>query len=365
MVARPTAAPLWIGGAVCQRLSRSVDAWENRSVISRILPNEIRDCNVERLAGFFRKEREMLANLAPPGRDNPTIVLLTPGPHNETYFEHAYLARHLGLPLVEGADLTVRERRVFLKTLEGLEPVDVILRRVDDSFCDPLELCGDSFLGVAGLVEATRAGRVTLANSLGAGLMESPAFFPFLPGLCRHLLGEDLLLPSVATWWCGQGKELRHVIEHLDELVVRPAFGPPSRPSGFGGRVGKIARVKLIEAIQAHPREFAGQERIVPSRAPVWMENRFEARSVVLRTYVAQDGGSVAVLPGGLTRVSKSDKSNALRQRRTSAPATRHRLAQPGRSRAGLRSGPRGNPAMGECEGPVPRRSFRPNSRSS
>src|SRR6185369_13814685 len=129
--------------------------------------------------------------------DHPRAVLLTPGPYNETYFEHAYLARYLGFSLVEGSDLTVRDRRVFLKTVEGLQPVDVIFRRVDDSFCDPLELRGDSFLGVSGLVEATRAGTVTVANALGAGLMQSPAFLAFLPSLCRHLLGEELLLPCV------------------------------------------------------------------------------------------------------------------------------------------------------------------------
>ena len=145
-----------------------------------------------------------MAALGPRGRSQPKVVLLTPGPYNETYFEHAYLARYLGFTLVEGGDLTVRDRRVFIKTLEGLEPVDVIFRRLDDSFCDPLELRGDSSLGVAGLVEAARAGNVAVANALGSGVIETAAILPFLPGLCRHLLGEELMLPSVATWWCGQ-----------------------------------------------------------------------------------------------------------------------------------------------------------------
>jgi hypothetical protein len=184
----------------------------------------------------------MLFKLAPPGRHHPTIVLLTPGPHNETYFEHAYLARHLGFPLIEGADLTVRDRRVFLKTIEGLQPVDVILRRVDDSFCDPLELWGDSFLGVSGMVEATRAGNVTVANALGAGLLESPAFLAFLPNLCRHLLSEELLLPSIATWWCGQAEELRYVTEHLDSLILKPAFGLARPPSPPGSSAPKTRR---------------------------------------------------------------------------------------------------------------------------
>ena len=264
-------------------------ALENRTVVSRVLPEEIRDCNVQRLGKFFRQQRDMLFHLAPPGSNHPTIVLLTPGPHNETYFEHAYLARHLGFPLVEGADLTVRDRRVFLKTIEGLQPVDVILRRVDDSFCDPLELRGDSFLGISGLVEAARAGHVTIANALGAGLMESPAFLAYLPNLCRHLLGEQLLIPSIATWWCGQGEELRYVIEHLDSLIVRHAFDPRRLPLAMASSPSKSRRkaaenrAKLIQMIEAAPREYVAQERMKLSQAPSWMEDHLAARSVVVR----------------------------------------------------------------------------------
>jgi uncharacterized circularly permuted ATP-grasp superfamily protein len=153
---------------------------------------------------FSREAQSTLAQLAPRQADNARVVMLTPGPHNETYFEQAYLARYLGYMLVEGQDLTVRDNHVWLKTLSGLERVDVILRRVDDDFCDPLELRNDSMLGVPGLVEAVRAGNVVVANALGSGLVQSPAFMSFLPGLCRHLLGEELKLPSVATWWCGK-----------------------------------------------------------------------------------------------------------------------------------------------------------------
>jgi len=286
-------------------------ALENRTVVSRVLPKEIRDCNVQRLGNFFRRQRDMLFRLAPPVRNHPTIVLLTPGPHNETYFEHAYLARHLGFPLVEGADLTVRDRRAFLKTIEGLQPVDVILRRVDDSFCDPLELRGDSFLGVSGLVEASRAGNVTIANALGAGLMESPAFLAFLPSVCRHLLGEQLLMPSIATWWCGQAEELHYVIEHLDSLIVRHAFDarrPPLSPlpgPPKSRRKAAESRAKLVQMIQASPREFVAQERLKLSQAPSWLDDHLMARSVIVRAYVANDGDSFAVLPGGLTRVSR------------------------------------------------------------
>ncbi len=190
-------------------------ALENRLVLQHSLPEAFRGSQIHRLASFFRAQRDTLTSLAPPHEQPAKIVLLTPGPYNETYFEHAYLARYLGLTLVEGADLTVRDRRVFIKTLEGLQQVNVIFRRLDDSFCDPLELRGDSFLGIAGLVDAVRAGNVAVANALGSGLIETAAILPFLPGLCRELLGEDLLLPSVPTWWCGDPSHLAYALEHL------------------------------------------------------------------------------------------------------------------------------------------------------
>ncbi|MEI6785474.1 MAG: circularly permuted type 2 ATP-grasp protein, partial [Verrucomicrobiota bacterium] len=161
---------------------------ENRSVLSRVLSEVLQAIRPRSLSEILPLSREALRRLAPPGTDNPAIALLTPGPRNESYFEHAYLARLLGFTLVEGGDLTVRDRRVFLKTLDGLRPVDVILRRVSDAFCDPLALRGESLLGVAGLVEAARAGQVSVANALGSGLVEGPAFLPFLSGLATHLL---------------------------------------------------------------------------------------------------------------------------------------------------------------------------------
>src|SRR4030095_11266565 len=179
-------------------------ALENRIVLLRNLPEAFRDCQVHRLASFFRAQRDTLMALAPQPHDQPRVVLLTPGPYNETYFEHAYLARYLGFTLVEGGDLTVRDRRVFIKTLEGLQPVDVIFRRLDDSFCDPLELRSDSSPRVPGPVEAATAGNAAISNALGSGVIETAAIMPFLPGLCRHLLGEELALPSVPTWWGGQ-----------------------------------------------------------------------------------------------------------------------------------------------------------------
>ena len=279
---------------------------ENRIVVARTLPDEFHDCQVQRLASFFRGLSDGLRALAPQNREHPSVVLLTPGPLNETYFEHDFLARYLGFTLVEGGDLTVRDRKVFIKTLEGLRPVDVIVRRVDDWFCDPLELRGDSFLGVAGLLEAARAGTVAIANAVGSGLVESPVFLAFLPGLCRQLLGEELKLPSVATWWCGQAKELQYVIDHLDEIVVKPAFAWRAGWPVFGGQLAAKERAAVIEEIRARPHDFVGQEKVALSTVPVWRNNKLEPRPMVLRAYVATGDDSYSVMPGGLTRVSVS-----------------------------------------------------------
>jgi uncharacterized circularly permuted ATP-grasp superfamily protein len=255
-------------------------ALENRIVLLRSLPETFRDCQIHKLASFFRAQRDTLMALAPQPHDQPRVVLLTPGPYNETYFEHAYLARYLGFTLVEGGDLTVRARRVFIKTLEGLQPVDVIFRRLDDSFCDPLELRGDSSLGVAGLVEAARSGNVTIANALGSGVIETAAIMPFLPKLCRHLLDEELMLPSVATWWGGHPEQLQHMLEHLDELVVKRAFPTEAREPAFGKKLGERERSLLAAELGERPDHFVAQEQVALSAAPVWHRNRMEPQSV-------------------------------------------------------------------------------------
>lgn len=294
----------WVLSDRTQAPSGSGYALENRAVMAKVLPDSFRHCHVERLAPFFNAFKDTLRALA-PRRENPRIVLLTPGPYNETYFEHVYLARHLGITLVEGADLTVRDRQVFLKTLSGLEPVDVILRRVDDDFCDPLQLRAESTLGVPGLVQAVRAGTVVVANAIGSGLMESMSFKSFLPTLCRHLLGEELRLPCVASWWCGADSERGYVLDHLDGLVIKPAF--PSRPFEpiFGADLSTAERRELVEKIRRRPWDRVGQERLSLSTAPVWQGGRLQPRPLVLRVFLcATADGRYAVMPGGLTRVS-------------------------------------------------------------
>lgn len=278
-------------------------ALENRLIVSRILPDFYRSANVQRIAGWFLKARDALLDLAPRNPDTPRVVLLTPGPYNETYFEHAYLARHMGLTLVEGEDLTVRGNRVFLKTMEGLKPVDVILRRTDADFCDPLDLRGDSTLGVPGLVGAVQAGTVSVANGLGAGLVESPAFMPFLPGLCRHLLGEPLKLPGVASWWCGQPREMAYVLENLHRLAVRPAFSVQA-PVIDGGRLDDAERSRLAARIVADPNGWVAQESVTLSTAPAWTGDRLESRAITMRAHVVLTSDGPSVLPGGLTRTA-------------------------------------------------------------
>jgi uncharacterized circularly permuted ATP-grasp superfamily protein/uncharacterized alpha-E superfamily protein len=279
-------------------------ALANRLVTSRILPESFRDNRIHRLAGFFRTVRDTLAQLAARPAGEARVVMLTPGPHNETYFEQAYLARYLGYMLVEGQDLTVRDDRVFLKTLSGLEPVDVILRRVDDDFCDPLELRNDSILGVPGLVEALRTGNVVVANALGSGLLQSPAFMSFLPGLCKHLLDEKLKLPSVATWWCGQDSARKYVLEHLDKLVLKPAFRTHFRAPDPEKPPGAKEREALRRHIEFDPDLFVAQERVQLSSAPSWNGSGLVARPVSLRVYLVATGDGYQVMPGGLTRVA-------------------------------------------------------------
>jgi uncharacterized circularly permuted ATP-grasp superfamily protein/uncharacterized alpha-E superfamily protein len=305
-LARSPEGHWWVLSDRTQAPSGAGYALENRNVLAETLPDLFREFQVKPLASFFHSFRNMLLALSPTPRAHPRMVLLTPGPYNETYFEHSYLARYLGLLLVQGADLTVRDSCVFLKTLEGLKPVDVILRRVDDSFCDPIELRSDSYLGVAGLLEAVRAGNVAVANALGSGLIETTAFMPFLPGLSQRMLGEPLKLPAVATWWCGQPQALSYVLDNLDFLVIKPAFPSKGMEPVFGGKLAAGERSRLLDRVKARPHEFVGQELLHLSTVPVWSEETLSPRRVVLRVYLASSGDSWVVMPGGLARVSSS-----------------------------------------------------------
>jgi uncharacterized circularly permuted ATP-grasp superfamily protein/uncharacterized alpha-E superfamily protein len=312
-LARSPDGQWWVLADRTQAPSGSGYALENRTIVSDVLPDLFRTSSVLRLAPFFRAQRDALTSLAQC--NNPRVVLLTPGPLNETYFEHSYLARYLGFTLVEGADLTVRNRRVYLKTVDGLEQVDVILRRVDDSFCDPLELRSDSLLGVPGLVDAIVAGNVKVANALGSGVIETAAVMPFLPGLSQQLLGEKLKLPSVATWWCGQKYALDWVVDHLDSVVVKPAFPSRGMEPVFGAELSQTEKRRFTEQLQAQPHEYVAQEQVALSTAPVWDKGHLNSRSVVLRTYVLNTGNGWVAIPGGLVRVAEAAGSVVSMQR--------------------------------------------------
>ncbi|MBI1344837.1 hypothetical protein GC163_00960 [bacterium] len=277
---------------------------ENRLVSSSMFPESFRANQVDRLAPFFIALRELMQRLAARHRDNPRIVLLSQGPANPNYFEDAYLARYLGYTLVEGEDLAVRNQEVLLKTLGGLLPVDVLLRRVDEGDCDPLELRSDSVQGVTGLMQSIRSGMVTTANALGSGLLESPALPAFLPRLCKELLDEDLLMPSVATWWCGTELERNYVLEHLDQLVIRHCYLNHRTKPQFGDQLSRSELEKLRQQILTRPGDYVAQERVQQSTCPVWLGERPEPWHVALRTYLVSSGRSYLCLPGGLVRSS-------------------------------------------------------------
>ncbi|MCR9292206.1 MAG: circularly permuted type 2 ATP-grasp protein [bacterium] len=277
---------------------------ENRLVTSRMLPEAFQHCNAVRLASFFITLRQTLKGLAKRYRENPRIAIWSKGPGSRAYFEDSFLARYLGYTLVEGEDLAVRDQRVMLKTLGGLLPVEVLLRRVEDQECDPVELLGGDRQGIAGLMEVVRSGDVTVSNSIGSALAEAPLLLAFLPSVCQHFFGQDLIVPSVATWWCGQEAELQYVLEHMDELLIRNAFRsddePPYRPS----EMTQAEKQKLVARIREQPHRFVGQERMVRSTTPVYEDGRLQTWSLALRAYAVAKNNSYQILPGALARVS-------------------------------------------------------------
>lgn len=304
-LARGPDGRMWVLDDRTQAPSGSGYALENRTVMTRVLPDIFRETQVHRLSGFFKAMRKGLAEIAPQNKDDPRIVVLTPGPLNETYFEHAYLAAYLGFSLVQGGDLTVRDGRVWLKSLAGLQAVDVIIRRVDDSFCDPLELRSDSQLGVAGLLEVVRRGNVAIANPLGSSILENPGLLAFLPRLSRYLLNQDLKMSSVATWWCGQRRERDFVLQNLDNLVIKPINRSLGNHAVFAGGLSGKEKESLRSKILAKPHLFIGQEQVSFSTLPAFVENHIEPRNAVLRNFVVASGDDYVVMRGGLTRVAR------------------------------------------------------------
>lgn len=287
----------WVVAQRCENPSGLGYVLHNRLIVSRLFPDAFRELRVQHIASAYRRLLDTVEAQAAEvaGAESPRIALLTAGPYSETYYEHAVLARYLGVPLVEGDDLTVRADRVYLKTVEGLEPVHVLLRRLDDAWCDPLELRADSTLGVPGLLQAVRAGRVVVANALGSACLETPALQGFLPAVSRALLGEDLVMPSLPTWWCGEAAAWHAVRGRLGDKVLRHTFPKTMSPPGPPG----------IDAVEADPDAWTVQGRLVFSRAPLWRDGAIDTRSAGLRVYAIADGrGHWHALPGGMTRVA-------------------------------------------------------------
>ena len=272
VVAQRTQAPSGLGSLL-----------ENRLIVAQQFPQAFRELQVQRLASTFQAMVQGLQRLSPAG-ERARVALLTPGPASETYFEHVFLARYLGVALVEGADLTVRANKVWLKTLHGLERVDVLLRRVDDDFLDPLELRADSALGVPGLLQALRAGEVVVANAPGAGWLESPGLSAFWPGVARELLGEDLHLPGVTTWWCGEEAAWRSHQTRLDDYVLTPTFPGGERPVALAA-LTPAERAAVLARVEADPSAYTLQARVRPSETPVWTDGVLQPRAAVLRVF--------------------------------------------------------------------------------
>jgi len=295
---------------------------ENRLTISGMFPEAFKELRVQHLATSYRRLMDMLYKLSPgalTAQTPPRIVLLTPGPYNETYFEQTYLARYLGVTLVEGGDLVVRDKVLYLKTLHGLERVHAVLRRLDDDFCDPLELRSDSTLGVPGLLQVMRAGNVLVANSLGTSFLESPAINGFLPAISRRLLDEDLLLPSLPSWWCGEAAARDQALANLAGAVVKSTY-PSNTRGGFepviGGAVPPSERDALLARIADNPDAYTIQEYLPLSQAPSWAAGHIVPRAAMLRVFVIADGeGGWTVLPGGLTRIASREQQIVSMQR--------------------------------------------------
>jgi uncharacterized circularly permuted ATP-grasp superfamily protein len=274
-----------------------------RQVMKRIFPKVFRQSGVLPIEHYPQALLQSLNALAPDGRDEPNIVLLTPGVYNSAYFEHTFLARQMGIELVEGRDLIVHDNIVYMRTTSGLQRVDVIYRRIDDDFIDPLAFRHDSILGVPGLFNAYRANNVTLANAIGTGIADDKALYAYVPRIIKYYLGQDPILPNVETYILAEESARKYVLDNLDKMVVK-AVG---ESGGYGMLIGPHATKAEIEdfrqKILADPRNYIGQPTLMLSRAPCFVEGEFDSRHVDLRPYILY-GDKITIVPGGLTRVA-------------------------------------------------------------
>lgn len=310
-LARGSDGRMWVISDRTQAPSGAGYALENRHAMSTVLPELFNDLQVKRLSPYFDALQKALTAIAPHKTDNPRVVILTPGPDNETYFEHSYLAAYLGFTLVQGNDLVVKDNFLWLKTIEGLERIDVILRRLDDTYCDPLELKSNSLLGVPGLMQVVRKGNVAIANPLGSSIVENAGLVPFLPAIAHHFFGKDLIIPSIATWWCGQPNELQYVINNLHTLVIRRIFRNESGISSTidGASLTHDKRLELIQKIKASPHLYTGQEKISFSADPSWVDGQVKPCNSLIRSFLVSQHNSYFAMPGGLTRTNSAEEN--------------------------------------------------------
>jgi uncharacterized circularly permuted ATP-grasp superfamily protein/uncharacterized alpha-E superfamily protein len=305
----------WVLGDRTQAPSGSGYALENRLVLSRALASLYKSMNVERVAPFFEAFRDALR--ASPDRDEPRIGVLTPGAFSETYFEHATLARYLGFLLVEGDDLAVSGDRIHIRTVAGLKRLDVLLRRVDSNFLDPLELDASSHLGVPGLIDVLRKDGVVVANMPGSGVLEARALLGFLPSLCRRFFGEELKMPHIATWWCGQKAAREEVLSRLDEVAIEGAYGqgvPGFQSNGpvLAAELSSSERERLKAALNERGIDYVGQELVRLSTMPVWDQGRITPRPFVLRVFAAATPNGWTLMPGGFCRIAEQPDARAV-----------------------------------------------------
>jgi uncharacterized circularly permuted ATP-grasp superfamily protein len=276
---------------------------QNREIMKRTFPQIFDHSNVRPVDHYPSHLLQTLQEIAPPGYGSPVVALLTPGIYNSAYFEHSFLAKFMGIELVEGRDLAIMNGNVMMRTTKGFERVDVIYRRIDDDFLDPKTFREDSMLGIPGIMDVYRAGRVALANAPGTGIADDKVIYAYVPKIIKYYLGEEAILPNVPTYVCWDDSERCHVLENLDKLVVKAA----NESGGYGMLVGPHStaeqRDKFKAAIQADPRNYIAQPTLALSRVPVIVDDHFEGRHVDLRPYVLY-GKDIFVLPGGLTRVA-------------------------------------------------------------
>ena len=309
----------WLLGNRTQAPSGAGFALENRVATTRALSEIYAQMNVHRLAGFFRDFRDSLNAEAREGEGR--VGILTPGQHNETHFDHAYIARYLGFMLLKGEHHVVENGEVMVRTVAGLTRVRVLWRRMDASFTDPLELRNDSRIGTPGMVEALRQGTISMVNALGSGILETRAFAAFMPRICRALLDTELELPEIATWWCGQPAEREHTIRHFDEMMIGPALATTlpfddQRGTALGADLPPETRAGLIARIEREGADYVGQEPVRLSTTPVYQQGRLEPRPITLRVYAARTEKGWTIMPGGFARVGSTTDTTAIAMQR-------------------------------------------------